>query len=333
LSVAVEQWPMQTPFKITGYTFTSLDVVVVRLGDGAHEGRGEGAGVYYFQDTPARMAGQIEAVRGAVEAGIDRAGLARLLPAGGARNALDCALWDLQAKRTGRPVWALAGLEPPRPLTTTYTVSADLPEVMAAKAGSYASARAIKLKLTGEPADAERVAAVRAARPDIWLGVDANQGFSRTSLARLMPTLLAARVELLEQPFPMGEDRLLEGLASPVPVAADESAQTLADVARLAGLVDIINIKLDKCGGLTEALAMAHEARRLGLKLMVGNMFGTALAMAPGFVVGQLCDVVDLDGPMNLVGDREPGMTYEDGRAWCPPQVWGSPQAATAARA
>ena len=327
MTVAVEQWPMTAPFRITGYTFTTLDVVVVTLDDGVHQGRGEAAGVYYFQDTPQRIAPQLEGVRAQIEAGVDRVGLARLLPAGGARNAVDCALWDLEAKRAGRPVWALAGLEAPRKLLTTYTLGADLPDIMAAKAQAqaFAGARALKLKLTGEPADAERVTAVRAARPDVWLGVDGNQGFSRKSLAQLMPRLVAAKVQLLEQPFPMDHDSLLDGLASPIPVAADESVQVLRDIARLAGKVAVINIKLDKCGGLTEGLAMVREARRVGLKVMVGNMFGTVLAMAPSFLVGQACDVVDLDGPMSLTRDRDPGVVYDQGLVWCPPEAWGSP--------
>jgi len=325
MKVAIEQWPMTAPFRITGYTFTTLDVVVVTLSDGVHQGRGEAAGVYYLQDTPQRILPQLEAVRAQVEAGIDRQALAGLLPAGGARNALDCALWDLEAKRAGRPAWALAGLEAPRRLVTTYTISADLPEAMAAKATRWGEAKALKLKLTGEPADAERVRAVRAARPDVWLGIDANQGYSRKTLAQLMPTLVEARVELLEQPFPMDQDALLDGLESPIPVAADESVQGLRDIARLAGKVAVINIKLDKCGGLTEALAMVEEARRLGLKVMVGNMFGTVLAMAPSFLVGQACDVVDLDGPMGLTRDRDPGVAYDNGLVWCPPEAWGSP--------
>lgn len=331
MSIDLERWPMSAPFRITGYTFTAVDVVVVTLREGTLAGRGEAAGVYYLADTPEHMAETLAGVKTAVETGITREAAMRLLPAGGARNALDCALWDLEAKRLGRPVWALAGLDPPRSLITTYTVSADLPEAMAGKARRYAGARAIKLKLTGEPEDGERVAAVRAARPDVWLGVDANQGFTRESLSRLIPALEAAGVALLEQPFPMGQDQLLDGLACPIPIAADESAQTLADLDRLAGRVQVINIKLDKCGGLTEGLAMARAARRLGMRAMVGNMFGTALAMAPGFVVGQLCDVVDLDGPMSLVSDREPGVRYGDGRIWCPPEAWGHPLASGAA--
>lgn len=332
MQVAIEEWPMSAPFRITGHTFTALRALVVTVDDGTVAGRGEGAGVYYRGETAQGMAAQLEAVRAEVEAGAGRGDLACLLPAGGARNALDCALWDLEAKRAGQPVWALAGLSAPRPLVTTYTVSADAPGAMAAKARGYAAARAIKLKLTGEPADAERVGAVRAARPDVWLGVDANQGFTPDSLAQLMPHLRDAGVALIEQPFPIGREAWMDGLGSPIPIAADESVQTLDDVAPMVGRAGVINIKLDKSGGLTEALAMAQAARGLGLKLMVGNMFGTVLAMAPSFLVGQLCDVVDLDGPMSLTGDRTPGVVYAEGRVWCPPKAWGDPVAAAGAR-
>ena len=188
---------------------------------------------------------------------------------------------------------------------------------------AYAGAQAIKLKLTGLPVDAERVRAVRAARPDAWLGVDANQGFTRASLADLMPVLVDARVGLIEQPFPIGREADLDGLRSPIPIAADESAQDLQDVAGLVGRFDIVNIKLDKSGGLTEGLAMARQARALGLGVMVGNMTGTALGMAPAALVGQLCRIVDLDGPIFLRNDRSPGVVYENGTFWCPPEVWG----------
>jgi len=330
LDIAVEQWPLKAPFRITGYTVINVDAIVVTLSDGVHHGRGEASGVYYHGDDPASMAAQVEAVRHVIEAGIDRAALGEVLPPGGARNAVDCALWDLEAKRDGRPAWTLAGLDAPKPLLTTYTLGAEAPEVMAAGAAAFVGALAVKLKLTGEPEDAQRVGQVRAARPDVWLAVDANQGFTRESLATLMPTLVEARVELIEQPFPLDRDAWLDELASPIPIAADESVQGLSDIASQVGRVQVINIKLDKCGGLTEGLAMAREARRLGFDVMVGNMTGTVLAMAPAFVLGQLCDVVDLDGPMPLVADRDPPMVYRDGRAWCPPEAWGNPAMATA---
>lgn len=326
LKVGIEHWPFTKSFRISGYSFSKVDVVVVTLSDGVHEGRGEAAGVYYHPgDDAAGMAARIEGLRPRIEAGLDRATLGRLLPPCGARNALDCALWDLEAKRAGRPAWVLAGLEEPRPRTTTYTIGANDPQTMAEIAHGFREALALKLKLTGDAIDLERVRQVRAARPDVWLGVDANQGLTRETYARLLPTLADCGVNLLEQPFPLDRDAWLDRLGSPIPIAADESVQGLDGIAGLVGRVQVINIKLDKCGGLTEALAMAEEARRHGLQVMVGNMLGTVLAMAPAFLVGQLCDVVDLDGPMPLASDRDPPIVYRDGKVWCPPEAWGYP--------
>ncbi len=324
LHVNIEKWPLKAPFRITGYTFVEVDVVVASISLRGHTGRGEAAGVYYRGEKATSMVAQIEAVRPEIEAGIDRETLRRLLPAGGARNALDCALWDLESRMSSTPAWKIAGLNPPVPLVTTFTLGADEPEAMARAAISYSGAQAIKLKLTGTPDDAARVRAVRAARPEAWLAVDANQGFTRESLAELMPALVAARVGLIEQPFAIGREADLDGLRSPIPIAADESVQELQDVAGLVGRFDVVNIKLDKCGGLTEGLAMARQARALGLDVMVGNMTGTSLAMAPGALVGQLCRIVDLDGPIFLRSDRSPGVVYENGTMWCPPEVWGS---------
>lgn len=326
LQVSIEKWPTKAPFHITGYTFTAFEAVVVSLHDGDLIGRGEGLGVYYKLDTPTSMLAQIEALRPTIEAGLTRQQLQHLLPAGGARNAIDCALWDLEAKRSGEFVWELAGQKAPRALVTTFTVGAEGPDVMAERAVAYAGARAIKIKLTDDDLNAQRVLAVRAARPDVWLMVDANQGFTRESFARLLPTLAEARVDVVEQPFPIGEEAWLDGLERPIRIAADESVQDRSDLQNVLGRADIVNIKLDKCGGLTEALALAAEARRLGFDLMVGNMSGSSLAMAPAFVVGQLCDVVDLDGPTFLTTDRSPAATYEDGKIWCPEDVWGAPR-------
>jgi L-alanine-DL-glutamate epimerase-like enolase superfamily enzyme len=324
LQATQKSWAIKAPFHITGYTFTAFDALIVELTDEqGHTGRGEAQGVYYRHDTPAAMQVQIEALRAQIEAGIDRHTLQTLLPAGGARNALDCALWDLEAKRSGKPVWQLAGLEAPKPLRTTYTLGAEEPEAMAEGAKAYAAARAIKLKLTDDGRSAERVLAVRRARPDVWLMVDANQGFTRESFARLLPTLAQARVDVVEQPFPVGKEDWLDGLDRPIRIAADESVQDRSDLEKMVGRVDVINIKLDKCGGLTEALVIAARARKLGFDLMVGNMGGSSLAMAPAFVVGQLCDVVDLDGPISLIDDYTPSVVYEDGSVWCPEAVWG----------
>jgi L-alanine-DL-glutamate epimerase-like enolase superfamily enzyme len=327
MRVDIEKFPLKEPFRITGHTMVDTDVVVVTLEKGGQQGRGEASGVYYRKgDDAPGVVQQIEAVRARIEAGIDREALQRILPIGGARNAVDCACWDLEAKLSGKSAWQIAGLDRPVPLLTTFTVGANDPEKMASDARAYAQALAIKLKLTGQPVDADRVRAVRAARPDVWLGVDANQGFTRESLKALLPVLVEARVELIEQPFKIGQDALLDGLKLPIRVAADESAQGLADVAGLVGRFSVVNIKLDKCGGLTEGLAMAREARRLGLEVMVGNMVGTSLAMAPSFLVGQLCQVVDLDGPVFLSADRSPAVRYENGMISCPDELWGAPE-------
>jgi L-alanine-DL-glutamate epimerase-like enolase superfamily enzyme len=195
---------------------------------------------------------------------------------------------------------------------------------MARAARAYEGARAIKVKLTGEPNDADRVSAVREACPDVWLGVDGNQGLNRRALEELLPVLVESQAQLVEQPFPVGQEALLVGLKSPIPIAADESAQSLIDLPGLVDRFQVVNIKLDKCGGFTEALAIAHTARELGLDCMVGNMLGTSLAMAPGYLLGQLCRFVDLDGPVFLRSDREPRARYTNGAISCPPELWGS---------
>jgi L-Ala-D/L-Glu epimerase len=326
LRVSVEKFPFKEPFHITGYKMVDTEVLRVELEQDGLVGRGEASGVYYRknEDVPSN-AKQIEAVRPRIEGGIDRQALQRLLPNGGARNAIDCALWDLEAKFAGRAVWQIADLDRPQSLLTTFTVGANNPDKMAADAGAYEQAKAIKLKLTGEAIDADRVRAVRAERPDVWLGVDANQGFTRASLTEILPILVEARVQLIEQPCKVGEEGLLDGFKSPIPFAADESVQGLADVQGLIGRFKVMNIKLDKCGGLTEALAMAREAKRLGLDVMVGNMMGTSLAMAPAFLVGQLCQVVDLDGPVFLSKDRPVPVEYSAGMIGCPAGLWGEP--------
>lgn len=328
LQAGIEKWSMVAPFHITGYTFTEIETLVVRLHEGGMAGQGEALGVYYRHDTPAKMLAQVEALRGQIEAGMTREQLQQVLPAGGARNALDCALWDLEAKRSGRPVWMLAGQDAPHPLLTTYTLGADAPARMADAAGALPGVRALKLKLTNDEINAQRVRAVRAVHPDAWIMVDANQGFTRESFARLLPALVETRVAVVEQPFPVGNEAWLDGLDSPILLAADESVQDHNDLPGLVGRVGMINIKLDKCGGLTEALAMAAQARKLGFELMVGNMSGSSLSMAPAFVLGQSCRVVDLDGPMFLTADHSPGVVYEDGRIWCPDTVWGGPMPA-----
>jgi L-alanine-DL-glutamate epimerase-like enolase superfamily enzyme len=331
LTLEVETLSLSAPFRISGFVFETQEVIVATLEDGVHRGRGEASGVYYLGDTAQTMLRAIEAVRGQIEAGVDRESLQRLLPAGGARNAIDCALWELDADRSDTPVWQLAGLQAPKPLITTFTLGADDPAAMVAAARRYAQARALKLKLTGDlDLDIARVRAVRAARPEVWMGVDANQGYRIDALRPLIEALTRENVSLLEQPLKRGHEADLDNFASGIPNAADESALSLPDLAALVGRFAIVNIKLDKCGGLTEGLAMALEARRLGLGVMVGNMVGTSLAMAPAFVLGQLCDVVDLDGPIFLTHDRKPSARYHDGKIWCGEDVWGGAQPASA---
>ena len=325
LDIATEALGFAEPFRISGYVFDTVDVVVATLRDGEHEGRGEASGVYYLGDDVPAIVEQIEAARHEIERGISREGVRSLLPPGGARNAIDCALWELEASRAGRAVWELAGLTEPRPVVTTFTVGADDPEAMGEKARSYREAKSIKVKLTGElDLDIERVRAVRAARPDVWLGVDGNQGFERADLERLIAALERERVSLLEQPLKRGSEAELDGLFSSIPIAGDESLLSLSDLSGAPGRFDVVNIKLDKCGGLTEGLAMAAEARRLGLGVMVGTMIGTSLATAPAFLLAQVCDLVDLDGPTFLKADREPSVRYENGELWCGSEVWGA---------
>ncbi|MEL7688046.1 dipeptide epimerase [Citromicrobium bathyomarinum] len=315
---------LAAPFRISGHVFENCDVIVATLSDGMHEGRGEGGGVYYLGDDADHMLAEIEAARGVIEAGIDREALLEAMPAGGGRNAIDCALWELEARRKAVPTWQLAGLAQALPVVTTFTLGADTPEAMAAGAVRYCDAKAIKIKLTGDlDLDIARVRAIREARGDVWLMVDANQGFAVGELDPLVSALVDCRVSLLEQPLARGREGDLEGFESPIPLAADESALTSADVEALAGRFSVFNIKLDKCGGLTEALRIAHLCREHGLQVMVGNMVGSSLAMAPAYILAQLCDYVDLDGPTFLAKDREPSLRYEDGMVSCGQDVWG----------
>jgi L-alanine-DL-glutamate epimerase-like enolase superfamily enzyme len=323
VTVIAERWPMKDPIRISGYMFTHFDVLVVELEHDGIVGRGEASGVYYHAETPQRMAVQIERMRSQFESGLSRSALREMLPPGGTRAALDAALWDLDAKRSGVSAYALAEVGAARALSTTYTIGADSPDRMAQAARDFAVAPRLKLKLTGED-DLERLRAVRAARPAAWIAVDANQGLTRGSLEAMLPDLEALGVQLIEQPLPVGQEEQLRGLHSPIELAADESVQSLADLGRAQGIFDVVNIKLDKCGGLTEALLMVREIRRLGMRPMVGCMSSTSLGIAPACVVGQLCDLVDLDAPLFLREDRAPGAIYRDGTVCCP-QLWGFP--------
>jgi L-alanine-DL-glutamate epimerase-like enolase superfamily enzyme len=313
------------PFRITGYVFEAMPSIIARIVEDQVVGRGEAAGVYYLGDNQERMIEMVEQVRPAIESGMNRAELQDHLAPSGARNALDCALWELESRLSGTPVWKLAGVPNPRSLVTTFTLPADAPDVLAEKVRNLAFAKAIKLKLDGDVAvDRERVATVREARPDAWLGVDANQGFSADHLEDLARMAHDYRIALIEQPLKRGEETALEGWRPGIPMAADESILDLQELHERARYFDVINIKLDKCGGLTEALKMVREARLLGKQLMVGNMGGSTLAMAPGFVLAQQCDVVDLDGPFGLADDPLAGQIYSGGEIFVPDRLWGA---------
>jgi L-alanine-DL-glutamate epimerase-like enolase superfamily enzyme len=312
------------PFRITGYVFEAMPSIVARIDEGEQMGRGEAAGVYYMSDDQQHMLDTIEQVRAAVEAGLTREDLQAALPPCGARNALDCALWELEAKLSSIPVWQLASVPRPKPLITTFTLPADDPSALVEKVGRLAFAKAIKLKLDGNvDVDRERMRVVRSARPDVWLGVDANQGFVAGDLEALGEAAREFSVSLIEQPLKRGEEAALDGWKPGIPVAADESILGLAELQERARYFDVINIKLDKCGGLTEALKMVRAGRLFGKQLMVGNMGGSTLAMAPGFVLAQLCDVVDLDGPYGLADDPLASQIYKDGEIFVPETIWG----------
>lgn len=313
------------PFRISGYVFEAMPSIVAHISDGEQTGRGEAAGVYYLGDDQDRMVIDVQSVAAEIEGGAGRSELQAMLPPNGARNALDCALWELDSRTAGKPVWALAGLPSPRALVTTFTLPADEPAVLAEKVKRFGFARAIKLKLEGSLAkDRERLAVVRAARPDVWLSVDANQGFAKADLDDLASLARQHSVALIEQPVKRGDEAALQGWRPGIPVAADESILHLGELDDRANFFNVINLKLDKCGGLTEALAMARRARSMNKQVMIGNMGGSTLAMAPGFVVGQLCDFVDLDGPISLADDPLASQIYSDGNVFVPETLWGS---------
>jgi L-Ala-D/L-Glu epimerase len=323
LSARVERWPIAGSFTISRGAKTEAVVVVAELDDGAHRGRGECVPYARYGETVEGVAAAIAAMAEPITAGLDRERLQAAMPPGAARNALDCAFWDLEAKRAGRPVHTLLGLSPPKPLTTAYTISLGTPQAMAKAAAKAADRPLLKVKLGGAD-DPARIAAVRNAAPRAELIVDANEGWSAVDLGQNLAACAQAGVTLVEQPLPAGRDDALARIARPIPVCADESVHGSASLAALAGKYDAVNIKLDKTGGLTEALAMAREAERMGFAVMVGCMVATSLAMAPAMLVAQRARVVDLDGALLLARDRPDGLIYEGSRAHPPtPALWG----------
>lgn len=324
LAVDVESWELKSPTVISGYRFTEIETVLVTLTDDGAVGRGEAYGVYYRGETPQSIVRAIEENRSAIEAGIDRGQLRSSMKPGGARNAVDCALWALESHKRGIPVWKLAGLKQAQPILTTRTIWGQSPQKVFDEASTFSGAPIVKLKLLGDGEDSARVEAARKALPKARLCVDVNQGFDRRTLEASMPAFVEARLEMIEQPFPVGKEAWLDGLERPIPIAADESVQSVEDIATLEGRFDMVNIKLDKSGGLSEALEMVKEARRHGFEVMVGCMTSTSLSMAPAFIVGQLADLADLDGPLYLTRDREPSVQYFESHITVPPGVWGA---------
>lgn len=323
LSIASEAWPVRGAFTIARDSVTEIRVVTVTLEESGALGRGECRPYGRYGESIASVTAEIEAIRTLLEAGIDRETLQASMPPGAARNAVDCALWDLAAKRSGTPVWQLAGLPQPQPVTTAYTLSLDTPDRMAEAAVAAADRPLLKLKLTGD-GDLDRVRAVRAAVPATQLIVDANEGWSVSDLQTLGPTLADLGVALIEQPLPSGADDALHSITCPVPLCADESCHDRRSLDRLQGLYQLVNIKLDKAGGLTEALRLAAEARTRGFGVMVGSMLATSLSLAPAMLLATDAAWVDLDGPLLLDQDREPGLTYTGATIDPPaPALWG----------
>jgi L-alanine-DL-glutamate epimerase-like enolase superfamily enzyme len=326
LTARIERFPVRGSFVIARGAKTHVDVAVAQIGAGALTGRGEATAIYYRGESAETVVAAIAAQADAVAAGASRADLLGLMPAGAARNAIDAALWDLEAKTAGRRVWQMLGLPQPQPMLTAYTISLGDPGSMAAAASLARGRELLKIKLGGEggpAADIERVAAVRRAAPDARLTVDANEAWGGSDIARTAAALAALGVELIEQPVPAGQDALLDGVRSAVPLAADESCHDRATLDDIVGRYSHINIKLDKAGGLTEAQALVHAARMRGLGVMTGCMLSTSLGIAPAFYVAMQGSYADLDGPL-LIEDRPGGLKFEHSDVWPPEaELWG----------
>jgi L-alanine-DL-glutamate epimerase-like enolase superfamily enzyme len=318
----IERWPTAAPFTIARGTKSFVDVVVARVCAGERESRGEGSPIYYRDETAAGAVAMIEALG---DRAIDRAVLQTALPPGAARNALDCALWDMGAKDAGTTVCALAGLQPLRPVLTALTISLGDPAAMEAAARRAAPRPLLKLKLGGDGGDRDRVAAVRIGAPGARLIVDANEAWGQLDIEAEAAAMAELGVELIEQPIPAGQENLLDGMHARIPFVADESLHTRADLDTCTGRFQAINIKLDKAGGLTEALALRDAALARGLDVMVGCMLSTSLAIAPALLVAQGCRWVDLDGPLLLARDRAHGLSFDAQGFVHPadPKLWG----------
>ncbi|MDH3620615.1 MAG: dipeptide epimerase [Gammaproteobacteria bacterium] len=325
VSIHTESWPALIPFRISNNVWDDFPCVVCEIGQDGAIGRGEALGVYYLDETPESMSAQLERIAGQLEDGASREDLLAMLPPGGARMAADAALWDLEAQLTGRTAWSMAGVDA-GPIETVFTIGLeDTPEQMADKAVAASDISLFKVKL-GDDRPVERIAAIRAARPDARMVVDVNQGWTFDELQSHAPELKTLGVSMIEQPLPRGGDEELEGYEPPLPICGDESCLHLGELDEAARRYQMINIKLDKTGGLTHGLELAHAAREKGLGLMVGCMGGTSLAMAPHHVIAQLCDFVDIDGPLLVRNDRLGGLHYSRGIVTLPElPFWGQP--------
>ena len=322
MTVVQKDWPLNKPFKISREVTTHSETIVCEITEGEHTGRGEAAGVSYDGETIESLICQVGDVADQVQGGVTRDELQLIMPSGGARNAIDCALWDLEAKQAGKSIWELIGWAPV-PVTTVYTVGIDEPENMEKDAAAHAEYPFIKVKVgIGDPI--AQIAAINAGAPGSAIVIDANQAWSIADLEKHAETLKTMGVEMIEQPMNRGADEDLRNYDAPLPLCADESCATSADLERLQGLYSMVNIKLDKTGGLTEALKLAEQALSMGFELMVGNMLGSSLAMAPSFVIAQKCRYVDIDGPLLQSEDCDHAMCYDKGVVQVfTPKLWG----------
>ena len=323
-NIHIEAWPLAGAFRISRGTRKVSDVLMVEVNDGNYVGRGECFPYARYGEDIDSVQKQLNSVRSEIEHGLDRQALLNVLAPGAARNAVDCALWDLEAKRAGVRVWDLADLPAPEPVTTVYTLGVDEPAIMGERARENSDRPRLKLKMTGDGADLERVRNIHKNAPNARLVVDANEGWSIEQYLEYAPQFKELGVEMIEQPLPSTDDEQLSGVDRPIPVCADESCHDRATLKSLVGKYDMINIKLDKTGGLTEALNLRDAALKQGLGIMVGCMIGTSLAMAPGILVAQEAAIVDLDGPLLLAEDRAPGLSFT-GSVIHPPEacLWG----------
>jgi L-alanine-DL-glutamate epimerase-like enolase superfamily enzyme len=324
VQIAIESFPLATPFRISRALRTAADVVTVTIHDGAAAGRGECRPTERYGETCRSVRDQIAGLAGRIEAGLDRHELQSVIAPGAARNAVDCALWDLEVKSSLVSAWDIAGRARPLAVETAYSLSLDTPARMAEQAGRARRYRLIKIKLGGDGLDVERIAAVRAERETARLIGDANEALSPENLVEVLDAAARHGLEAIEQPLPAEDDHLLDGLDRPVILCADESCRTSEDVARLAGRYDMVNIKLDKSGGLTEALKLDATARAAGMKVMVGCMFSTSLGIAPAQLIAATADIVDLDAPIFLAADRDPAISFDGGSmSLAPRELWG----------